>query len=95
MMIFGVAYHVIPRFSGSPLHSPRLAGLHLWIANIGLALMVSGWIWRVWWRWAGEGALRMGAVASALGAAAFIFNIWRTLDAAAKPRGAARRIIVR
>lgn len=95
MMIFGVAYHVIPRFSGSPLHSPRLAGLHLWVANIGLALMVSGWIGRVWWRGVGEGALQVGAVASALGAAAFIFNIWRTLDKAARPRGVAPRIMVR
>lgn len=93
MMIFGVAYHVIPRFSGSPLHSPRLAGLHLWIANIGVAFLVLGWIGRVWWRGAGEGALHLGAVASAVGAACFIFNIWRTLDAAAKPRGAARRVM--
>jgi cytochrome c oxidase cbb3-type subunit 1 len=95
MMIFGVAYHVVPRFSGAPLHAPRLAGLHLWLANIGLALMVGGWIGRVWWRGAGEGALRVGAVASAVGAAFFIFNIWRTLDAAALPRGLARRAIPR
>ena len=26
MMIYGVAYHVIPRFSGTPLFSRRLAG---------------------------------------------------------------------
>ncbi|HUH12501.1 MAG TPA: hypothetical protein VMK65_05305 [Longimicrobiales bacterium] len=25
MMIFGVAYHVIPRFAGAPLHRPSLA----------------------------------------------------------------------
>ncbi len=95
MMIFGVAYHVLPRFSGAPLHNPRLAGLHLWVANIGLTLMVGGWIGRVWWRGAGEGALRAGAVASAVGAAFFIFNIWRTLDAAARPREFARRVIPR
>ena len=28
MVIFGVAYHVIPRFTGHPLHNPRLAGGH-------------------------------------------------------------------
>jgi cytochrome c oxidase cbb3-type subunit 1 len=93
MMIFGVAYHVVPRFSGAPLHNPRLAGLHLWVANLGLALMVAGWIGRVWWRVPAEGALRVGAVASAIGAACFIFNIWRTLDRAALPRGVARRVI--
>lgn len=95
MMIFGVAYHVIPRFSGSPLHNPRLATLHLWVANAGLALMVGGWIGRVWWRGAGESALHLGAVASAVGAALFIFNIWRTLDAAAVPQGMARRMAPR
>ena len=26
MMIYGVAYHVIPRFTGAPLYSRRLAG---------------------------------------------------------------------
>jgi cbb3-type cytochrome oxidase subunit 1 len=42
MMIFGVAYHVIPRFTGHPLHSRRLAGMQWWLANIGLALFVAG-----------------------------------------------------
>jgi cbb3-type cytochrome oxidase subunit 1 len=28
MMIFGVAYHVIPRFTGHSLHSRRLAAVH-------------------------------------------------------------------
>src|SRR6266508_2985065 len=44
MMIFGVAYHVLPRFSGHPLHSRRLAGLHWGIANLGLAIMVAGFV---------------------------------------------------
>jgi heme/copper-type cytochrome/quinol oxidase subunit 1 len=78
MMIFGVAYHVVPRFVGRPLHAPRLAGAHLWIANAGLTLLVGGWLLR------GLGGaydwpLRGGAVLSAFGALAFAFNIWRTL----------------
>ncbi|HEX6588350.1 MAG TPA: hypothetical protein VF039_04960, partial [Longimicrobiales bacterium] len=32
MMIFGVAYHVMPRFSGNPLRSPAEARWHLVIA---------------------------------------------------------------
>jgi cbb3-type cytochrome oxidase subunit 1 len=46
MMIFGVAYHVLPRFVGRPLYSRRLAEVHLWIANAGLALLVGGWMLR-------------------------------------------------
>jgi cbb3-type cytochrome oxidase subunit 1 len=43
MMIFGVAYHILPRFSGKPLWSERLSVWHLWLANIGLIGMVLGW----------------------------------------------------
>lgn len=79
MMIFGVAYHVIPRFSGSPLASRRLAAAHFWVANAGLAGMVGGWIVRVWWREAGGALLGVGGSLTALGASFFIYNIWRTL----------------
>lgn len=83
MMIFGVAYHVIPRFSGAPLHARKLALTHLGVANTGLALMVLGWMMRVTWVSVATGALRVGATLSAIGAGMFIYNLWRTLDDAA------------
>ena len=82
MMIFGVAYHVIPRFTGMPLRHPRAAGAHWWIANGGLLLLVTGFALRAL---AMDGAallLAAGGSASALGAYLFAFNIWRTIDAA-------------
>lgn len=36
MMIFGVSYHVFPRFSGKQLWSERLAEWHFITANAGL-----------------------------------------------------------
>ena len=80
MMIFGVAYHVIPRFTGHPLHSRRLAGAHWWIANVGLLLLATGFA-----TLAGPRTLRLvlmatGGSLSAMGAYAFIYNIWRTID---------------
>lgn len=92
MMIFGVAYHVLPRFTGRPLHDRRLAGGHLWLANLGLAGLVSGWIARTVPVLAGFSAsmIGVGAALSALGAFAFIYNIWRTLDAAMVPPVAIR-----
>lgn len=40
-LIFGVAYHILPRFRGRPLHSEKLAWAQLWTANVGLVgLMV-------------------------------------------------------
>ncbi|MEE8575142.1 MAG: cbb3-type cytochrome c oxidase subunit I [Thermodesulfobacteriota bacterium] len=44
MMIFGVAYHILPRFSGQPLWSEKLATAHLYLANIGLIGMALGWV---------------------------------------------------
>lgn len=41
MMIFGVAYHILPRFSGRPLYSEQLAVTHFWLANIALIGMAS------------------------------------------------------
>jgi cbb3-type cytochrome oxidase subunit 1 len=64
MMIFGVAYHVIPRFSGNPLHSRRLPTVHLWVANVGLACMVGGWILRVWAARPGAMILQAGEAAA-------------------------------
>lgn len=90
MMIFGVAYHVIPRFTGHPLHSRRLANLHVWVANAGLAGMVAGFVLRVHAYAPGAALLGAGGTASALGAFFFIYNLWRTLDEPASvPRAGA------
>ena len=91
MMIYGVAYHVLPRFTGHPLHSRRLAGWHWWAANVGLALMVAGFALRPSVGAAATPVLAAGGALSALGAYAFAYGIWRTIDGAAArvpaPRG--------
>lgn len=88
MMIYGVAYHVVPRFTGVPLHSRRLATAHWWIANAGLAGMVVGFVLRA------SGAtttgvstavLACGGLASAASAYLFVYNIWRTIDGKTVP----------
>ena len=38
--VFGVAYHILPRFRGRPLYSEGLGWVHLWMANIGLVGML-------------------------------------------------------
>src|SRR6266498_2248419 len=40
MMIFGVGYHILPRFMGKPLKSPKMGKLQFWLANIGLIGML-------------------------------------------------------
>jgi cbb3-type cytochrome oxidase subunit 1 len=91
MMIFGVAYHVVPRFSGAALHDRRMARVHLALANTGLALLVAAWIGRAWRPELSELPLRAGALLSSLGAALFIYNLWRTLDAGARAQAAMSR----
>jgi len=41
MMIYGVGYHVLPRFSGRPLKYPKMGELQFWTANIGLIGMLA------------------------------------------------------
>lgn len=90
MMIYGVAYHVIPRFSGSALKYRQLAGLQWWISNVGLALMVTGFVLRVSPETlvAGQIALGSGGAISACGGYAFAFNLWRTMDGQASSTAA-------
>src|SRR5215216_2837832 len=60
MMIFGVAYHVMPRFTGRPLYNARLALSHVWIANIGLAVLTAGFMARPSWPDLGMGGVAIG-----------------------------------
>ena len=92
MMIYGVAYHVLPRFSSHPLHAPALAGTHWWASNAGLALMVAGFTLRTMSGVpvsATSLVLASGGALSALGAYAFGYNVWRTLDGRSRREGAA------
>ena len=91
MMIFGVAYHVIPRFVGFSLHRPWLAGAHWWIANAGLLLMVIGFVARVHVTTLATVAIAVGGVLSALGAYLFVYVIWRTIDGPDQLRAASER----
>jgi cbb3-type cytochrome oxidase subunit 1 len=89
MMIFGVAYHVIPRFAGNALHSARLARAHVWLANVGLVAMLAGFALVANGMGVGTPVLAVGGLASAAGAYAFAYNLWRTIDGPTRLRAAA------
>jgi cbb3-type cytochrome oxidase subunit 1 len=44
MMIYGVGYHILPRFMGRPVYSHRLGNVQVWIANITLIGLSISWI---------------------------------------------------
>jgi cbb3-type cytochrome oxidase subunit 1 len=91
MMIYGVAYHVIPRFAGHALASRRAAGVHWWLSNVGLAMMATGFVLRVHVGSAATPILGLGGVLAALGAYTFVVLIWRTVDGPKRLQAAARR----
>ncbi len=43
MMIYGVGYHILPRFSGKTIYSPLLVRIQFWTANAGLVGMAISW----------------------------------------------------
>lgn len=76
MMIYGVAYHVLPRFTGNPLYSRSLAWWHLGLVNAGLVGLVlfgalGGGPHHPGWRL----PLISSAAVETLGIVLFIFNI--------------------
>ncbi len=40
MMIYGVGYHVLPRFMGRPLYSNKIGEVQFYLANISLVTML-------------------------------------------------------
>jgi cbb3-type cytochrome oxidase subunit 1 len=94
MMIFGVAYHVIPRFTGHPLYSRRLAVLQWWLANIGLLVFVVGLglLPQTLFGTPARIVVGAGGLMSGAAAYAFVVNIWRTIDGSPDRREAAHEI---
>ena len=43
MMIYGVGYHILPKFSGKLIYSSRIMHQQFWFANAGLIGMASSW----------------------------------------------------
>jgi len=80
MMIFAVAYHVLPRFSGRPLYSERLADLHLILSNIGLiGLMILWPLSKYVWSPVINILLTGSAIFYAISSYLFVFNLWKTV----------------
>ena len=44
MMIYGVGYHILPRFMGRPVYSAHLGNAQVWLANMTLIGLSISWI---------------------------------------------------
>jgi cbb3-type cytochrome oxidase subunit 1 len=86
MMIFGVGYQILPRFFGHPIHSRALATAHVWMANLGLAGLVAGFLLAPHIGARSVPVTATGGLLWAAGAYGFVYNMWRTFDAAERRR---------
>ena len=77
-LVFGVGYQLLPRLFGAPLYSRRLAIAHLYLANLGLAALVLGFLAPRLGRW----PQTIGGSLYALGALLWVGNLWRTFNTA-------------
>ena len=79
MFLFGVGYHVLPRFVGRPLSvkQARWALAQLWVQNVGLGLLLAGWLSRPWHGRLGQWLIVAGAPVSAFGIGIFVAIVWR------------------
>ena len=79
MMIYGVGYHILPRFMGRPVYSHRLGNVQVWLANITLSGLSISWILEAtvggFWYYL---VLLFGL---GQGAAIFVFivNLWKSM----------------
>ena len=89
MMVFGVGYQLLPRLFGYKLHSRTLAVTHWWLANVGLALMVAGFMLGPHIGVRSAPVTASGGLLFATGAFAFVYNLWQTFNAADARHGPA------
>ncbi len=86
MLIFGVGYHILPRFSGKTLYSEGLATAQLWLNLVGLVGVFTGLVAGAYT----DKDLLLYMVAPfgavyALGAIVFTFNMLKTMGGPAPP----------
>jgi cbb3-type cytochrome oxidase subunit 1 len=76
MMIYGVGYHILPKFSGRNIYSPMIMNAQFWIGNAGLIGMVAGWLVL---RGDVSLVLIISALLSLTSVVLFAFNILKTI----------------
>jgi len=79
MMVYGVAYHILPRFQGKPLYSERMADTQFWLANIGLVgLAIFSALNSYWPGLPFKIPLALSGLIEAVSIYLFVVNMWLT-----------------
>lgn len=80
LLIYGMAYHMMPRFIGRPLRRPRFVAVQSWLAIGGVALVAVGWVGAVSGLPGARVVLEGGAAIQVIAAALFALLIGELLS---------------
>jgi cbb3-type cytochrome oxidase subunit 1 len=79
MMIYGVGYHILPRFMGRPVYSARLGNSQVWLANITLIGLSICWILEVSQGGIWHSLAILFGIGQAVSIFLFIINLWMSM----------------
>jgi cbb3-type cytochrome oxidase subunit 1 len=79
MMIYGVGYHILPRFMGRPVYSQRLGNLQAWLANITLIGLSFSWMMEAALGGLWHGLVVLFGIGQGVSIFMFIFNLWKSM----------------
>jgi cbb3-type cytochrome oxidase subunit 1 len=87
MMIYGVGYHILPRFMGRPVYSAHLGNAQVWLANIALIGLSISWILE-----ASQGGIwhdlaMLFGIGQAVSIFLFIINLWMSMMPQSNDKG--------
>jgi len=79
MMIYGVGYHILPRFMGRPVYSARLGNVQVWLANITLIGLSVSWILAALQGGVWHLLAILFGIGQGIAIFMFIFNLWKSI----------------
>lgn len=79
MMVYGVGYHILPRFMGRPVYSHRLGNVQVWLANISLVGLSIAWILEVSLGGIWHTLAILFGFGQGISIFLFIFNLWKSM----------------
>jgi cytochrome c oxidase cbb3-type subunit 1 len=81
MMIYGVGYHILPRFMGRPVYSHRLGNIQVWLANITLVGLSISWILETSQGGIWHSLAVLFGIGQVITVFLFIINLWMSMVA--------------
>ncbi len=87
MMIYGVGYHILPKFSGQNIYSPKIMNVQFWFSNAGLIGIAISWPFLNMDHLVSffKPMLILSGAASLIGVFLFAFNILKTIKPVQMP----------